>query len=199
MKDALLVVPTELELRALRVQCPEALSATRWKAIETVGFGPVVAAARAAASIARVRPERVVLVGIAGGYVAETGAVVFGSVALDGVGAGEAGAFRSATELGFASDAPARIELEDEGPELLTVCSASADEEMAARRRARHPEAVAEDMEAFGVALGCEEFGVPLRVVRGISNRAGDRDHSRWTVDSALRAAGAALFDRADP
>ena len=51
------------------------------------------------------------------------------------------------------------------------------------------PDAVAEDMEAFGVAMACQMHGVPLEVVRGISNEVGDRDHSQWQIDKALRAA----------
>ena len=194
MQDSLLLVPTELERNTLQVECPEAADEARWAAVETVGFGPVAAAARAGAWIARHRPRRVVLVGIAGGYEGDSGALVFGSVALDGVGAGEGDGFQPFPEFSFASDSPERLDLADTGPELLTVCSASADEAMATRRRARYPEAVAEDMEAFGVALSCREFGVPLTVIRGLSNRAGDRDHSRWTIDAALRAAGDAVL-----
>jgi futalosine hydrolase len=48
---------------------------------------------------------------------------------------------------------------------------------------------VAEDMEGFAVALACRLVGVPLDIVRGISNDAGDRDKVRWQVPQALRAA----------
>ena len=134
------------------------------------------------------------LVGIAGGYQACAGALVFGSVALDGVGVAEGDSFRSASDLGFAPESPERLALADDGPEILTVCSTSANEAMVSRRTARFPNAAAEDMEAFGVALSCAEFDVPLTVVRGLSNRAGDRDHARWTIDAALEAAGAAVL-----
>jgi futalosine hydrolase len=49
---------------------------------------------------------------------------------------------------------------------------------------------VAEDMEGFAVAMACRLRGVPLDIVRGISNTAGDRDASRWQVAAALEAAG---------
>jgi futalosine hydrolase len=45
-------------------------------------------------------------------------------------------------------------------------------------------------MEGFAVAFACRLRGVPLDVIRGISNTAGDRDTSRWQVAAALEAAG---------
>jgi futalosine hydrolase len=48
---------------------------------------------------------------------------------------------------------------------------------------------VAEDMESFSVALACLACKVPLTIVRGISNQAGDRNKSRWVVAPALKAA----------
>lgn len=52
------------------------------------------------------------------------------------------------------------------------------------------PAAAAEDMEGFAVAMACRLRGVPLDIVRGISNAAGDRDRSHWQVSAALEAAG---------
>ena len=66
------------------------------------------------------------------------------------------------------------------------MCSASATPEEAARKRERFPGAVAEDMEGFGVALACHLTGTPLRILRGISNLAGDRDHGNWRSAPAL-------------
>ena len=77
------------------------------------------------------------------------------------------------------------------GGELLTVCAASANESDAALRLARHPDATAEDMEGFGVAVACYFGGVRLQIIRGISNRAGDRDKRNWNIDGALHAASA--------
>jgi futalosine hydrolase len=50
---------------------------------------------------------------------------------------------------------------------------------------------MAEDMEGFGVALACRLHGVPVDIVRGISNTVGDRDKARWRVETALEAAAA--------
>jgi futalosine hydrolase len=44
-------------------------------------------------------------------------------------------------------------------------------------------------MEAFAVAAACQLQNVPLRVVRGISNIAGDRDHSKWKIADAMHSA----------
>ena len=44
-------------------------------------------------------------------------------------------------------------------------------------------------MEAFGVAMAASLAGVPVQVVRGISNNAGDRDKAHWEIGEALEAA----------
>src|SRR5439155_15243049 len=72
---------------------------------------------------------------------------------------------------------------------LLTTCAASDSAAHAAIRRARFPDALAEDMEGFGVALACRLAGVPLSIVRGVSNVAGERDPARWRIPAALAAA----------
>ena len=49
-------------------------------------------------------------------------------------------------------------------------------------------------MEGFAVAVACRLAGVPLKIIRGISNHAGDRQHSRWKITEALLSA-AALYE----
>mgnify|MGYP003310184123 CR=1 FL=1 len=49
--------------------------------------------------------------------------------------------------------------------------------------------ALAEAMEGAAVALAANETGCPFVEVRGISNEAGDRDHSRWDIDLACKNA----------
>jgi futalosine hydrolase len=166
-------------------------AASNWR-IELCGFGLVAAAACAARAIERYQPHRVILMGIAGSLDAK---------------------HRSADQLGWAhcevesneesrSASPAITDtLTIEAPErrspealsrerhLLSVTTASADESEAACRRALYPSAMAEDMEGFAVALACARACVPLTIVRGISNRAGDREHARWQVEKALCAA----------
>ena len=69
---------------------------------------------------------------------------------------------------------------------MLTCCAASASEHDVRLKLKKHPGAVAEDMEGFSVAAACRLAGVPLRVVRGISNRAGDRNKNNWRVGVAM-------------
>lgn len=199
----LVLVPTSLELRQLEARGPFPGGAL----VALCGFGPVSAAARAAQCLAELRPRRVLLVGIAGSLDPERAplrsAHAFARVRLDGVGAGEGPGFQPPSRLGFPQwegrpGAPVEDTLElasGNGGELLTVCAASATPGEAARRHERHPEALAEDMEGFGVALACHLAGVPLTVVRGISNLAGQREKRAWCVGPALEAARLAALE----
>ena len=195
-----MLVPTEEERRGLE---RAGGFPTDRGALALCGFGPVAAAARTAALLAELRPERVLLCGVAGTYdparLAVGGASAFGRVAVDGIGAGGA----SAAALGFphwpgdAASAPVGDELElGAGGLLVTACSASGTREEARARAERFPGALAEDMEAFGVALACSLARTPLEVVRGASNACGDRERSRWRVDEALAAARALALER---
>lgn len=76
---------------------------------------------------------------------------------------------------------------------MLSVAAASGSRYEAARRARAQPDAVAEEMEAFAVALAARLAGVPLTMIRGISNVAGDRDKGRWRSAEALRAARGVL------
>jgi futalosine hydrolase len=202
----LLLIPTELERRRLD-DCGGFPPGLALRAL--CGFGPIAAAARAAALIARLRPRRVLLLGIAGAYDVELDPIgsarCFESVAVEGVGAGEGAQLRGPSALGFPQwpgtpeDPTTTIEERmvlarpEAGPTvrplLLTTCAASDGAEQAALRRARHPEAAAEDMEAFAVASACALERVPCAVVRGISNLVGDRDARNWRIPAALAAA----------
>ena len=114
-------------------------------------------------------------------------ALVASAVRCEGIGVGE----QSAAELGWTElDV---IELAGDGGQVLSVAAASEDEARAAARASRHPDAVAEEMEGFAVALAAQRFGVRLTIVRGISNVAGDRDQSRWRLREALTAARAVI------
>jgi futalosine hydrolase len=184
------------------------------------GFGPLAAAARTASLIADLRPARVVLVGIAGTYEPELlpigRALDFDAVAVEGIGAGEGRDLSGPAALGFpqwpggggaeaihdrivlaAGRARAPEHLRDRARTalLLSTCAASASPAQAAVRRERFPEALAEDMEGFAVALACALAGVPCHVVRGISNVVGDRDPAHWRIPAALAAARLCALD----
>jgi len=200
----LVFVPTAAELRGLGA-LPVGTALVR-----ELGFGPVAAAAQAALWIERLRPRLVVLAGIAGTYdevrLPVGSAACFDSVALADVGAGRGPDWLSPAELGLAQCAlPGGRAVHDEldlcvpagqgsAGQLLTVCSAAGSASMCAERLERFPRAVAEEMEAFGVALACALAETPLVVVRGISNRAGERDVRRWRTDEALAAAREVLL-----
>lgn len=211
MPQSLILVPTERE-RTLIGPAIDAAWGGRAR-VELCGFGPVVAAARTARLIAEHRPTQVLLVGIAGRYgdaLAIGRAYAFERVACHGIGAGSGAAFLPAEAMGWkqwpgdaaaattaigdalaigggqlpAAAAPSR------GGLLLSACAASAGDDDVRSRLALWPDAVAEDMEGFAVAAACRLAGVPLDIVRGISNTAGDRDHSHWQIEAACRAAG---------
>ena len=207
-RPTLLLVPTELE-RA----CLGDVEGNRSGVVATeiCGFGPVAAGARTAQLLSRVRPRRAILIGIAGTYdkrrLPVGAAATFDEVVLDGVGAGQGASFKDAAGLGFAqwpgsedtchepvrqrlrldpfpvSDASSRNRL------LVTTCAASASPSDAATRRSAYQDALAEDMEAFSVALACALHRVPVAVVRGISNVAGDRQQSHWKIEPAMQEA----------
>ena len=210
---SLLLVPTEIERCHLAGRPDFGGHAP----CELCGFGPVAAAARAASLIARYNAERVVLIGIAGTF-DSTGlpvgtAAVFPRVAMHGIGVGVAAEFVSAAALGFhhwpttgrGPGHPDDVEELDElivdaavpadTGQLLTCCTASASPAEARQRLAQYPDAVAEDMEGFAVALACRLAGIPLVVARGISNEVGDRDVARWQIPAALDAAWLVVRD----
>jgi len=200
----LILVPTEVELTRL---ADLGGFAPGTGLVHLSGFGPVAAAARAAQLLAELRPRRVLLVGIAGAYDVEAtpigSALEFDEVALHGVGAGEGERFQGPPALGFpqwpGSPGTTTHPVTDSLPlfatkarangTLLTTCAASSTAEEAERRRALFPAASAEDMEGFAVALACALAGVPLRIVRGVSNAVGDRDPANWRIPAALAAA----------
>lgn len=210
MRQPLILVPTELERGSIEpVVASGCGSSLR---VELCGFGPVVAAARAAQLIAEHRPTGVLLVGIAGRFTERLAigqAYAFERVACHGVGAGSGAAFTSAEAMGWPQwpgdglDPTTRIgdslactmgtlpAAAARAGLLLSACSAAAAGDDVRSRLRLHPEAEAEDMEGFAVAAACRLGGVPLGIVRGISNTAGDRETSGWKRVEACRAAAA--------
>ncbi len=187
MRAGLILVPTDRERALVFAEGAPAPVAVCGFGLAEAGAGAAHAFAVHTAAAAR----GAVLVGAAGTYDADRhpvgSALVAGSVRCDGIGAGG----RTPAELGFgAADV---LPLALEGPEILSVAAASADAGAAAARAAGHPAAAAEEMEGYAVALAARRFGVPLAIVRGISNVAGDRDVARWRLREALAAAAGRL------
>ncbi len=189
----LFMIPTELEMGQLAD--PDLPDGSE---LALCGFGPIVAAAKTSELLLKRRPDRVVLIGIAGSYSSELAigsAYIFDRVACFGIGAGQGDDHIPADQM-VGSTHPENcnptgiIDLDSQSPfGLLTTCSAAGNEQEVAHRLEYNPDFHAEDMEGFAVAIACQMANVPLTIIRGISNRAGDRDHARWVIGGAMRAA----------
>lgn len=206
MCEQLILIPTHFE----RQQLPLDHSRFSKSVVEVCGVGAVVAGVRTARLISQYQPSSVLLLGIAGA-IAPTlkvgSAYEFDSVACYGIGVGCGSDYSTLAELGWEDwlnpDAGCEGRLgevlslkgdqQDKLPgtarQLLTAMAASAGPQDVAWRREKFPAATAEDMEGYAVATACHVARVPLRVIRGISNAAGDRQHERWRVVQALQAA----------
>ncbi|MET8229710.1 futalosine hydrolase [Micromonospora sp. NPDC005298] len=180
--------------------------------VAPVGVGPAVAGAATARLLALAeaagRPYRaVVSAGVAGGFVGRVavGDTVLGtaSIAAD-LGAGSPDGFIPIDELGMppallggGSVVPAdpsllaalRAALPTAalGP-VLTVSTVTGTAAGTEELRGRHPEAVAEAMEGYGVAVAAAQAGVPFAELRTISNPIGPRDRDAWRLREALTA-----------
>lgn len=203
----LILVPTPAEKERIEPLLTGSGTSRDW-AFQLCGFGPIAAAARAAALISRYKPERVLLLGIAGSFDVQRypvgSACRFDRVASYGIGVGSGQDFQSAQSLGWeqfsGNDARPRVsdvvqltssfiaKVPCHGL-LLTSCAAAANPLDVEHRQRLFPDAAAEDMEGYGVAMACTLAGVPLQIVRGISNQVGQRDHDQWQVETAIEAA----------
>ena len=179
------------------------------------GVGPAAAAAGTAtaltaAELAGTPYALVVSAGIAGGF--PPGAPLGSLVVADAIVAADLGAqtpegFRPVTELGFGTTCflppadLARAAAEATGAghgTVLTVSTVTGTAERAAELTVRHPGALAEAMEGFGVAEAAAAHGVPvLETARGLqrrgparprgladrrgAGRAGRRASARWS------------------
>ncbi len=170
------------------------------------GVGPAAAAAATGrlltiADLTNFPFTLVISAGIGGGFapsVAVGGTVLASrSIAAD-LGADSPIGFLSVDELGFGSsivdvDRPALGLLRAALPDavvgdVLTVSTVTGRAESTLAMRARHPNAVAEAMEGFGVATAAGQAGVAFLELRTISNLVGPRDRAGWRLGDALQA-----------
>lgn len=201
--STLLIVPTQFELQFLSSSFREQINETDCQ-LELCGFGIVVSAIRTSQLIARYSPKQVLLIGIAGtlnGRFPIGHAFQFSEVECFGIGAGAGDHYLSAHEMGWRQwpqepkisgslllTERSGDNLANQPATLLTCCSASATDQDVQLKLKKHPKAVAEDMEGFAVAAACRFADVRLTIVRGISNRAGDRNKENWRVAEAMLA-----------
>ncbi|WP_369366202.1 futalosine hydrolase [Streptomyces sp. CG4] len=169
------------------------------------GVGPARAAASTAGALTAAALDGapydlVVCAGIGGGF--QPGAPVGSLVVADAItvadlGAETADGFLPVTELGFGTithrppDSAVRAVAEATGSRtgtILTVSTVTGTAARAAALRERHPGALAEGMEGFGVAEAAAAHGVPVLEIRAVSNPVGPRDRAAWRIGDALTA-----------
>ncbi|MFF5305220.1 futalosine hydrolase [Streptomyces sp. NPDC013161] len=164
------------------------------------GVGPAAAAAATAVALAGAPYDLVVSAGIAGGFQPE--APVGSLVVADEITAADLGAetpdgFVPVTELGFGAvtHRPPNALVRDLAAAtgartgaVLTVSTVTGTAARAAELRARHPRALAEAMEGFGVAEAAAAHGIPVLELRAVSNPVGPRDRTAWRIGDALAA-----------
>ncbi|MFD3838432.1 futalosine hydrolase [Streptomyces sp. NPDC058642] len=168
--------------------------------VVAVGVGPALAAAATATALAGTPYGLVVSAGIAGGFQPEApvgSLVVADEITAADLGAETAEGFVPVTELGFGTvthrppEALVRDAVAATGARrgaVLTVSTVTGTAARAAALRERHPTALAEAMEGFGVAEAAALHGVPVLEVRAVSNPVGPRDRAAWRIADALAA-----------
>lgn len=169
------------------------------------GVGSAAAAVSTAtalttAALAGTPYDLVVSAGIGGGFQPEAplGSLVLAdAITVADLGAETADGFVPVTELGFGAithrppDALVREVAAVTGARtgtVLTVNTVTGSAERAAELRRRHPGALAEAMEGFGVAQAASAHHVPVLELRAVSNPVGPRDRAAWRIGDALAA-----------
>ncbi|MHB9860864.1 futalosine hydrolase [Streptomyces sp. YIM S03343] len=142
----------------------------------------------------------VVCAGIGGGFLPDApvgSLVVADEITAADLGAETAEGFVPITELGFGTvtHRPPSSLVRDLSRALgahtgavLTVSTVTGTATRAAALRSRHPSALAEGMEGFGIAEAATAHGVPVLEIRAVSNPVGPRDRAAWRIGDALAA-----------
>ncbi len=194
----LILVPTQKELALLESTLAR-FGQHDSVSIEICGVGPAVSAMTSHNLISDHRPQRVILVGLAGAFPQsklQLGAVVCGfkdrfadlgyesesqffTLEEMGLCAYEKGDKRIGTQF-FCEVMPGLKSVE-----MITVSSMSASHARAAKMW--HSFAAAtESMEGASVAMVCAEFELPFLQIRTVSNFVGPRDPATWQIAKAM-------------
>jgi len=206
VKRCLIVTAVEAEREAVERGLSDAARAQTTLLVGGVGAAAVAAAT--AATLAR-EPHQVVVSAGIGGVFPQAGRLgdllVAERIVAADLGADSPEGFRSVAELGFGTAvfealpldglkaaAAAGTSFETVRGDLLTVNTATGTAERAAWLRARHPRAIGEAMEGYGVAVAAARFGLPVAEVRAASNLIGPRDRAAWRIGPALATLTAA-------
>jgi futalosine hydrolase len=210
----LVVTAVPAEAEAVRAGLAAPRSAPPDSAVTVVpgGGGPAVAAAATARLLALAeaagQPYRaVVSAGIGGGFAdrVEVGGTVLAtrSIAAD-LGAESPDGFLAIDELGMPPELLGAGPAVPADPDLLatlraalpsatvgavlTVNTVTGTAASTATLADRYPDAVAEAMEGYGVAVAAAQAGLPFAELRTISNPIGPRDRAAWRMREALAA-----------
>ena len=196
MNRILIVTAVEAEAQAVRGGLP---GGEHGVTVLAGGVGSAQAAAATARALA-LDPgyDAVLSVGIGGAFPgkAELGALLLARrvIAAD-LGADSPAGFLSVDELGFGTstlDGGRVPGLAAVVGTILTVNTATGTDERAGELMERHPQAVGEAMEGYGVAAAAALFDLPFAEVRAVSNLVGKRDRDAWRLDLAFGALTAA-------
>lgn len=168
------------------------------------GVGPVAAAVATMAALATYRDTSFVIsTGIAGGFrdrIDECAIAVANRITFADLGARTDTGFLTIDEMGMRQDSSyaashsgvadrlERTSTRVVVGEVLTLSCMTGRDDDALRLAARHPDALAEAMEGFGVAAAAHRAGLPFTEIRSISNHIGRRDPSTWNMAGALDA-----------
>jgi futalosine hydrolase len=164
------------------------------------GVGPAAVAAATATALAGASYGLVVSAGIAGGFQPEApvgSLVIADEITVADLGAETPDGFVPVTELGFGAvtHRPPNALVRDLAAAtgartgaVLTVSTVTGTAARATELRARHPRALAEAMEGFGVAEAAAAHGIPVLELRAVSNPVGPRDRTAWRIGDALAA-----------
>ncbi|MED2971871.1 futalosine hydrolase [Fictibacillus sp. B-59209] len=168
------------------------------------GVGPVASAINTMKALNANTYNLVINAGIAGGFAnrADIGSLVIANeIVCADLGAESPDGFLSLDELGFGSSTRVGVDesfvlaissalskagLIAQTAPILTLSKVTGTTETTEELMEREPEAAAEAMEGYGVALAAQEYNLPVLEIRAISNRVGPRDRGGWRIKDAL-------------
>ena len=194
--DLVVCVATEMEGALLRGRVP----------VLVTGIGAVNAGVALTRYLEREGARSVISCGIAGAYpgaceeIGLGGVVCAESECYGDLGAHSGSGFLDLRAMGFPligedvfNELPMGLFPAERRAKFVTVNSCSGDD-AGARALAERSGGSVESMEGAAIAHVAMLYGIPVGEIRGISNRAGNRDRGAWRVREAAEAAQRGLW-----
>ena len=194
--DLVVCVATEMEGALLRGRVP----------VLVTGIGAVNAGVALTRYLEREGARSVISCGIAGAYpgafeeIGLGGVVCAESECYGDLGAHSGSGFLDLRAMGFPlvgtdvfNELPMGLFPAERRAKFVTVNSCSGDD-AGARALAERSGGSVESMEGAAIAHVAMLYGIPVGEIRGISNRAGNRDRGAWRVREAAEAAQRGLL-----